>query len=184
MSVVIMVIILLTGVVDSLIVWDYPMCYRPNGWTSYNWGYNSIYGAYLIIGASSPWAVSDGEMESGEDTVFVPDVCDSIILHADQELYINTSGTGASYIVVEYSYGSDWDIIWTKGGNYSSMADLHISIPVTPGGTLFLKFFGLTAAGPNGSGSVAWSLSFLTLTLYGAGVHIARNSWASIKSAF
>ena len=184
MSVVITAIILLTGTIDSLVVWDYPMCSRPVGWTSYNWGYNSIYGAYLIIGASSPYAVSDGEMESGEDTVFVPYTCDSIILHANQQLYINTSGTGASFINVEYSYGSDWDIIWSKGGNYSSEIPLHLSIPVTPGGTLFLKFFGLTAAGQNGSGSVAWTLSFLTLTLYGDGVHIARNSWAGIKSAF
>lgn len=179
-----MVILLSIGAYGSFVVWDYPMSSCPQGWTSEYWGFNSMYGAYLIISASEPFSQAHGEMTSGADTVFIPENCDSIAFHADQELYMTAYGTAGTFIDIRYRYDDNWHTVYTRSGNFSSQSPVNLSIPVSPGGTLFMSFSGETLVGSSGSGSIAWSLSDVTMTLYGDGVFFSQNSWAEIKSAF
>ena len=170
-------------------VWRLDMSTLPDGWVADdNWSFSED-GASVYMCVNEYYAVDNTSMVTSQ--VMVPDFCDSLVLHCEQELtaFAAPPGGGAvAYAGLRYRYGDgDWETIWLTGDVWYSVEPLHVAIPVMAWEPLQLQFHGFVGAGTPyspGEGIVDWLISHLDLTMYGDGLSLEPSTWAGVKSCF
>ncbi len=166
------------------VAWDYDLATPPDGWTfSDEWTFPGT-GTYLDEYVNSPWASASGEIIS--ETIVIPENCDSIVFHVEQDIDIYMSGIGGncSHGLYYRLDGGSWETLFFTYFSLESTEPFHYVIPASEGQTLDFKFKGAVWCGTEmypGSASIDWLLYDLTLTFWGDVLSFDQTTWGAIK---
>lgn len=166
-------------------VWNYDLTYLPDGWsTDSNWVFTPTGASISIYAAGNNYEHDEGSIYTA--TIMIPDNCDSVIIHADQEIFSGYQGEGGASAMLRYCYN---DQVWHSNyiGGPITTDPIHLSIPPIPGQGLTFWFHATVSGGSfnhYGMGSVDWDVSDLTLTFYGDAMAFSQSTWAGIKTTF
>jgi len=167
------------------VVWEYDLRSAPPGWEfEHEWVFSSE-GVRMDEYVGSPYTSEWGHIYSLD--VVIPEGCDSIILHIEQDLSVTSSGNGYAGAELDYRLnGAEWLPLLNVGIWYQSTVPIHEDIPAAPGQVLDLHFEAYAGKGNDmypGWGSIDWLLYDLTLTFYGEQVSFEQTTWGAIKGA-
>ncbi|MCK4506246.1 MAG: hypothetical protein KAW14_11560 [Candidatus Aegiribacteria sp.] len=178
---ILILMILFSIALGDSVVWDYDLTFLPEGWSAdSDWNFDS-YGAELDIYTSAPYGYEDGDLFT--EWIMIPDNCDSIVLHVQQDLFAFYSGEGFASAFLKYR-NNDMEWHWLSIGAPITTDPIHVTVPPYSGQGLSFWFHGNVGGGSYnnyGSGTVEWKLHDLTLTFYGDNMELESTTWASIK---
>ena len=169
-------------ILGSTVVWSYDLTSLPDGWYADSvWSFG-LDGAVLDITEGEPYQTTLGSIVT--DWIMIPDNCDSIVLHVEQDLYTFSYVGGTAEAALKYRNN---DMEWhSLDIGYPVTTDpIHALLPLYPVQGLSFKFFGAAVGGSPynpGYGDVVWKLWDLSLTIYGDSLTMESTTWAAIKS--
>ena len=181
--IIVVLMFLPSAVLGDTIVWDHNLTYLPEGWSATSdWNFNSN-GAELDIYTSDPYGYESGDLFT--EWIMIPDNCDSILLHVQQDLYALGLGEGSSCAILKYR-NDDMEWHQLSIGAPFTTDPIHVTVPPYSGQGLCFWFHGSVSGGSYnhyGSGDLDWELHDLSLTFYGDNLELESTTWASIKSS-
>jgi hypothetical protein len=177
------VVLLTAPVVADWLAWDYDLRSPPPSWYfDEQWEFEPE-GVRMSEYVSTPYVTEWGNIFTAE--IIVPDYCDSIVFHVEQDVDVRCSGNGYASAKLKYRVnGGDWIDLFSAVIWYQSTQPIHEHIPAEAGGFLAFRFEGIASKGNDmypGWGDIDWLLYDLNLTFYGELVSFEQTTWASIK---
>lgn len=177
-------VMLATTNLEQWVAWDYDLVTPPDGWTfSDEWTFPGT-GTYLQEYVNSPYANASGEIIS--ETIVIPENCDSIVFHVEQDIDIYTTGIGGhcGHGLYYRLNGGSWETLFYISSWLESTEPIHYIVPASEGQTLEFRIRGSVWCGNDthpGSAAIRWLLYDATLTLWGDGLSFDQTTWGAIK---